>query len=182
MMKITKTAIPEVLVFEPRKFEDERGFFFESFNRRIFNEAVGSNIEFVQDNHSRSAAGVLRGLHYQIRQSQGKLVRAIKGAVFDVAVDIRKDSPTLGHWVGVELTEHNHKQVWIPVGFAHGFMVLSESADVQYKTSDYYAPKEERCIVWNDKDLGIDWPQIGRSPVLSEKDFKGVSFSDAELM
>ena len=180
-MKVTPTAIPEVLVIEPKVFGDHRGFFFESFNQKAFDEAIGQHVEFVQDNHSRSVKGVLRGLHYQIQQPQGKLVRVVKGAAFDVAVDIRKSSPTFGQWVGVELTEDNHKQLWVPVGFAHGFLVLSESADFLYKTTDYYAPAHERCIVWDDPSIGIDWPQTGSMPQLSSKDCDGATFANASL-
>ena len=150
LVKVTPTAIPDVLVIEPKVFGDARGFFLESFNQKAFDEAIGRHVDFVQDNHSRSAKGVLRGLHYQIQQPQGKLVRVVRGAVFDVAVDIRKSSPTFGHWVGVELSEENHKQLWVPEGFAHGFLVLSESADFLYKTTDYYAPAHERAIRWDD--------------------------------
>ena len=168
-MKITPTAIPEVLLIEPKVFGDARGFFFESFNQKAFNEATGLDVSFVQDNHSRSAKGVLRGLHYQVQQPQGKLVRVVRGAVFDVAVDIRKNSPTFGQWVGIELSEDNHKQLWVPPGFAHGFVVLSDSVDFLYKTSNYYAPEHERCIRWNDPDLAIDWPP-NIPPLLSTKD------------
>ena len=178
-MKATPTAIPEVLVIEPKVFGDARGFFFESFNQKDFNEAIGQHVEFVQDNHSRSVKGVLRGLHYQIQQPQGKLVRVVRGAAFDVAVDIRQSSPTFGKWVGVELTEDNHKQLWVPVGFAHGFVVLSESADFLYKTTEYYAPAHERCIVWNDPTIGIEWPEIGMTPQLSAKDRDGALFVNA---
>jgi dTDP-4-dehydrorhamnose 3,5-epimerase len=180
-MKATPTAIPEVMVIEPKVFGDARGFFFESFNQRAFNEATGLDLSFVQDNHSRSAKGVLRGLHYQVHQPQGKLVRVVRGAVFDVAVDIRKDSATFGQWVGIELNEHNHKQLWVPAGFAHGFLVLSESADFLYKTTDYYAPEHERCIAWNDPEIGVAWPDIGLSPILSAKDRDGVALNAAEL-
>lgn len=180
-MKATPTAIPEVLVIEPKVFGDARGFFYESFNGRAFDEAVGRHVEFVQDNHSRSAKGVLRGLHYQLAQTQGKLVRVARGAVFDVAVDIRRTSPTFGQWVGVELTEDNHKQLWVPEGFAHGFLVLSESADFLYKTTDYYAPAHERAIRWDDKAVGIRWPDIGIAPILSAKDLAGQSMDQAEL-
>lgn len=180
-MKVTPTAIPDVLVIEPKVFGDARGFFFESFNQKAFDEAVGKHVDFVQDNHSRSAKGVLRGLHYQIQQPQGKLVRVVRGAVYDVAVDIRKSSPTFGQWVGIELTEDNHKQFWVPVGFAHGFMVLSESADFLYKTTDYYAPAHERCIAWNDSSLAIEWPSIDVSPQLSAKDAAGAKFIDASI-
>jgi dTDP-4-dehydrorhamnose 3,5-epimerase len=155
-MKVTPTAIPDVLVIEPKVFGDDRGFFYESFNQKAFNQATGLDLNLVQDNHSRSARGVLRGLHYQIQQPQGKLVRVVRGAVFDVAVDIRKSSPTFGQWVGTELSEENHKQLWIPAGFAHGFVVTSDSAEFLYKTTDYYAPQHERCIAWNDPAIGID--------------------------
>lgn len=180
-MKVTATSIPDVLVIEPKVFGDARGFFFESFNQKAFDEAIGGHVEFVQDNHSRSAKGVLRGLHYQIQQSQGKLVRAVRGAVFDVAVDIRKSSTTFGKWVGVELTEDNHRQLWIPAGFAHGFLVLSDSADFLYKTTDYYAPAHERSIAWNDPSIGINWPELGISPSLSAKDQAGMLLADAEV-
>jgi len=176
-MKVTPTAIPDVLIIEPKVFGDERGFFFESFNQKAFNEATGLDVTFVQDNHSRSAKGVLRGLHYQVPpHAQGKLVRVVRGAVFDVAVDIRKDSPTFGQWVGTELSADNHRQFWVPAGFAHGFLVLSESADFLYKTTDYYAPHYERCIAWNDPDVGIGWPDAGVTPSLSPKDQAGTSF------
>ncbi|MDZ4281975.1 MAG: dTDP-4-dehydrorhamnose 3,5-epimerase [Hydrogenophaga sp.] len=178
-MKVTPTAIPDVLIIEPKVFGDERGFFFESFNQKAFNEATGLDVNFVQDNHSRSAKGVLRGLHYQVQQPQGKLVRVVRGAVFDVAVDICKASPTFGKWVGTELSEDNHRQFWVPAGFAHGFLVLSESADFLYKTTDYYAPQHERCIAWNDPDLGIVWPDAGVKPSLSPKDQAGASFRSA---
>jgi dTDP-4-dehydrorhamnose 3,5-epimerase len=181
-MKVTPTAIPEVLIIEPKVFGDARGFFFESFNQKAFNEATGLDVNFVQDNHSRSAKGVLRGLHYQIQQPQGKLVRVVRGAVFDVAVDIRKGSPTFGQWVGIELTEENNKQFWVPAGFAHGFVVLSDSADFLYKTTDYYAPEFERCIRWDDAAIGIDWqlPSHGiDAPQLSVKDQNGVALMDA---
>ena len=177
-MKVIPTAIPDVLIIEPRVFGDARGFFMESYNRRAFAEATGQGVDFVQDNHSRSAKGVLRGLHYQVQQPQGKLVRVVRGAVFDVAVDIRKSSPTLGRWVGVELSEDNHRQLWVPPGFAHGFLVLSDSADFLYKTTDYYAPEHERCIAWNDPALGIEWP-AGVVPQLSAKDARGAAFKDA---
>ena len=179
-MKATRLAIPEVVLIEPKVFGDARGFFFESFNQKAFNEATGTNHQFVQDNHSRSAKGVLRGLHYQIQQPQGKLVRVAQGAVFDVAVDIRKSSPTFGQWVGVELSADNHRQLWVPPGFAHGFLVLSESAEFLYKTTDYYAPQHERCIAWNDPQLAIAWPDIGMAPLLSAKDAKGMALSEAE--
>lgn len=179
-MKVTPTAIPGVLIIEPKVFGDARGLFFESFNQKAFNEATGLDESFVQDNHSRSSKGVLRGMHYQLQQPQGKLVRVIRGAVFDVAVDIRKSSPTFGRWVGVELSEDNHKQLWVPAGFAHGFLVLSESADFLYKTTDYYAPAHERCIAWNDPSLGIEWPTLGNEPRLSAKDQAGLSLVNAE--
>ncbi|KQW62182.1 dTDP-4-dehydrorhamnose 3,5-epimerase [Variovorax sp. Root411] len=180
-MKATPTEIPDVLVIEPKVFGDARGFFFESFNQKAFDQAVGKHIDFVQDNHSRSVKGVLRGLHYQLQQPQGKLVRVVKGAVFDVAVDIRKSSPSFGKWVGVELSENNHKQLWVPAGFAHAFLVLSETAEFLYKTTDYYAPAHERCIAWNDAALGIAWPEIGMSPQLSAKDAAGSSLGKADL-
>ena len=179
-MKATRLAIPEVVLIEPKVFGDARGFFFESFNQKAFNDATGTNHQFVQDNHSRSSKGVLRGLHYQIQQPQGKLVRVVRGAVFDVAVDIRKSSPTFGQWVAEELSEDNHRQLWVPPGFAHGFMVLSETAEFLYKTTDYYAPVYERCIVWDDPDLAIDWPNIGMAPLLSAKDFAGRKLSNAD--
>ncbi len=179
-MKVIPTAIADVLIIEPRVFGDERGFFYESFNQKAFNQATGLALNFVQDNHSRSSKGVLRGLHYQLRQPQGKLVRVVRGAVFDVAVDIRKTSPTFGQWVGVELTEHNHRQLWVPPGLAHGFMVSSESADFLYKTTDYYAPEHERCLLWNDPAIGIEWPLDGE-PQLSAKDKLGKSLAEAEL-
>jgi dTDP-4-dehydrorhamnose 3,5-epimerase len=178
-MKVTPTAIPGVLIFEPKVFGDERGFFMESFNHKVFCEAVGHEVQFVQDNHSRSAKGVLRGLHYQKPpHAQGKLVRVTQGSVFDVAVDIRKDSPTFGRWVGIELTGENHKQLWIPPGLAHGFLVTSNSADFLYKTTEYYAPQAEGCVRWNDVDLAIDWPDIGMSPLLSGKDGAGMMLKD----
>ncbi|MFT4240945.1 MAG: dTDP-4-dehydrorhamnose 3,5-epimerase [Acidovorax sp.] len=179
-MQVTPQAIPDVLLIEPKVFGDARGFFFESFNQRAFNEATGTNHQFVQDNHSRSGKGVLRGLHYQVRQPQGKLVRVVSGAVFDVAVDIRKSSPTFGRWVGVELSADNHRQLWVPPGFAHGFVVLSETAEFLYKTTDYYAPEHERCIAWNDAALAIDW-HLGGEPRLSAKDAQGVALAQAEV-
>jgi dTDP-4-dehydrorhamnose 3,5-epimerase len=178
-MKVTSTAIPDVLIIAPKVFEDERGFFYESFNQNAFNEATGLRLNFVQDNHSRSAKGVLRGLHYQILQPQGKLVRVVKGAVFDVAVDIRKSSSTLGKWVGVVLSEDNRLQMWVPPGFAHGFLVTSESADLLYKTTDYYAPQHERCIAWNDLDIGINWP-LDQEPSLAAKDKTGQLLMNVE--
>ena len=180
-MKATRLAIPDVVLIEPKVFGDARGFFFESFNQKAFNEATGTNHAFVQDNHSRSSQGVLRGLHYQIQQPQGKLVRVARGRVWDVAVDIRKSSPTFGQWVGAELSEDNQYQLWVPPGFAHGFVVLSETADFLYKTTDYYAPEHERCIAWNDPDLAIDWRLDGMTPLLSAKDAVGLSLAQAEL-
>ncbi|MBP6853490.1 MAG: dTDP-4-dehydrorhamnose 3,5-epimerase [Rhodoferax sp.] len=180
-MKATSTAIPDVLILEPKVFGDARGFFFESFNERTFEEATGVSTAFVQDNHSRSARGVLRGLHYQIQKPQGKLVRVVRGVVFDVAVDIRRSSPTFGQWVGVELSEDNHRQLWVPPGLAHGFLVLSERADFLYKTTEYYAPNNERCIAWNDPDIGISWPDAGAGPMLSPKDQLGEKFVTAEV-
>jgi dTDP-4-dehydrorhamnose 3,5-epimerase len=177
---VTQTAIPDVLILEPKVFGDSRGFFLESFNAQNFAKATGLDVQFVQDNHSRSAKGVLRGLHYQLQQTQGKLVQVSQGAVFDVAVDIRKSSATFGQWVGCELSDTNHRQLWIPQGFAHGFMVLSESADFMYKTTDYYAPAHERCISWNDPSIGIKWP-AGIAPLLSAKDQQGVSLEQAEV-
>ncbi|EAY5248356.1 dTDP-4-dehydrorhamnose 3,5-epimerase, partial [Salmonella enterica] len=169
-MNVIKTEIPDVLIFEPKVFSDERGFFMESFNQKVFEEAVGRKIEFVQDNHSKSTKGVLRGLHYQVEPyAQGKLVRCIAGEVFDVAVDIRKDSETFGKWVGVNISSENKRQLWIPEGFAHGFLVLSDSADFLYKTSNYYSPIHERGIVWNDPTININWP-INIDKILSEKD------------
>ena len=179
-MKIMPTAIADVLIIEPTVFGDARGFFYESFNQQAFDKATGLALNFVQDNHSRSARGVLRGLHYQIQQPQGKLVRVARGAVFDVAVDIRKSSPYFGKWVGVELSEDNHRQLWVPPGLAHGFLVLSKTADFLYKTTDYYAPEYERCIAWNDPAIGIDWP-IEIPPSLSAKDQGGLTLSQAEI-
>jgi dTDP-4-dehydrorhamnose 3,5-epimerase len=173
-MKVTPTAIPDVLLIEPKIFGDTRGFFFESFNQKSFNEATGLDVNFVQDNHSRSTKGVLRGLHYQVQQPQGKLVRVVRGAVFDVAVDIRRASATFGQWVGFELSEENHRQLWVPPHFAHGFLVLSETADFLYKTTEYYAPQHERCIAWNDPEIDIQWP-VGMQPLLSSKDQLGAS-------
>jgi len=180
-VKVVATAIPEVKLLEPRVFGDDRGFFMESYNRRTFTELTGIDVDFVQDNHSRSAKGVLRGLHYQIRQPQGKLVRVVSGAVFDVAVDLRRSSPTFGRWVGEVLSEENRRQLWVPAGFAHGFLVLSDTAEFLYKTTDYYAPEHERCIAWNDPDLNVAWPLGGTVPSLSAKDAQGLSFRDAEL-
>lgn len=179
-MHVRPTSINDVVVIEPKVFGDSRGFFFESFNEKAFSAAIGVETRFVQDNHSRSERGVLRGLHYQIRQPQGKLVRVTNGAVYDVAVDLRRSSSTFGRWVGVELTEENKRQLWVPAGFAHGFVVLSESADFLYKTTDYYAPEFERSILWNDEHLGIRWPE-GLTPKLSAKDSAGVRFHSAEV-
>jgi len=180
-MKVIATALPDVLILEPRVFRDARGFFLESHNRAAFAEATGADADFVQDNHSRSSKGVLRGLHYQISQPQGKLVRVLSGAIFDVAVDLRRASPTFGHWTGAELTGDNFLQMWVPAGFAHGFLVLSESADVHYKTTDYYAPASERCLRWDDPALGIQWPQVAGGPILSAKDQQSLSLAEAEL-
>ena len=180
-MKATPTAIPDVLVIEPKVFGDARGFFFESFNQKAFDEAVGHHVDFVQDNHSRSVKGVLRGLHYQIQQPQGKLVRVVRGAVLDVAVDIGRKSPTLVKWVSLEVSEENHKQLWVPAGFAHGFLVLSDTADFLYKTTDYYSPANERCIAWNDPEIAIAWPDLQADFVLSAKDQAGKRLADAEV-
>lgn len=178
-MKATSLAIPDVLLIEPRLFGDDRGFFFESFNQAQFDAFVGREVVFVQDNHSRSVKNVLRGLHYQVKHPQGKLVRVVQGEVFDVAVDIRKSSPTFGKWVGEVLSATNKRQLWIPEGFAHGFVVLSDAAEFLYKTTDYYAPQHERCIRWNDEDLKILWPDA--VPVLSAKDAQGTAFNKAEV-
>ena len=177
---VTPTAIPEVLILEPKVFGDARGFFFESFNARDFAQATGLNVEFVQDNHSKSARGVLRGLHYQIQHPQGKLVRVVQGEVFDVAVDLRKSSPTFGQWVGVNLSADNHRQLWVPPGFAHGFVVLSESAEFLYKTTDYWYPEFERSLLWNDPEIGIDWP-IDFEPQLAGKDAAGKALAEADI-
>lgn len=177
-MNVIKTSIPDVLIFEPRVFGDDRGFFFESFNQRVFEEAVGRVVEFVQDNHSRSSQGVLRGLHYQLAPyAQGKLVRCVVGEVFDVAVDIRKDSPTFGQWVGVNLSAQNKKQLWIPEGFAHGFYTLTEEAEFLYKTTEYYVPESERSLMWNDPDIEIIWPMKDK-PLLSKKDISAKYLKD----
>ena len=177
---VTQTAIPDALILEPKVFGDSRGFFFESFNAKDFANVTGLETNFVQDNHSRSSKGVLRGLHYQLQQAQGKLVRVTQGTVFDVAVDIRKSSPTFGKWVGCELSGDNHRQFWVPAGFAHGFLVVSETADFLYKTTDYYAPTHERCIAWNDPSIGINWPE-GITPMLSAKDQQGRALAEAEV-
>jgi dTDP-4-dehydrorhamnose 3,5-epimerase len=180
-MQIIATPLDGVLIIEPKVFGDARGFFFESFNARNFEALTGVRANFVQDNHSRSGRGVLRGLHYQIRQPQGKLVRVISGEVFDVAVDMRKSSPTFGQWYGHRLSAENKLQLWVPAGYAHGFVVLSESADFLYKTTDYWAPEFERCIAWNDPDLAIDWSLEGLTPLVSGKDAQGGSFRNAEV-
>jgi len=177
---VTPTAIPDVLILEPKVFGDDRGFFFESFNARDFAQATDVDVQFVQDNHSKSARGVLRGLHYQIQHAQGKLVRVVQGRVFDVAVDLRKSSPAFGHCVGVELSADNHRQLWVPPGFAHGFVVLSESAEFLYKTTDYWYPEHERSLLWNDPAIGIDWP-IDFEPQLAAKDLAGKPLAEAEV-
>jgi dTDP-4-dehydrorhamnose 3,5-epimerase len=179
-MKVIATDLPEVLIVEPKVFGDQRGFFYESFNQKVWEETTGLQSRFVQDNHSRSAKGVLRGLHYQIRQPQGKLVRVVVGEVFDVAVDVRRNSPTFKQWVGVHLSAENKRQLWIPEGFAHGFLVLSEVAEFLYKATDYYAPEHERGIVWNDPELGIDWPWT-EEPLVSVKDQNASFLRDAEV-
>ncbi|KVD95398.1 dTDP-4-dehydrorhamnose 3,5-epimerase [Burkholderia ubonensis] len=179
-IQVTATALPEVKIIEPKVFGDARGYFYESFNAREFAEQVAPGVEFVQDNHSRSSKGVLRGLHYQIQRVQGKLVRVVEGEVFDVAVDIRRSSPNFGKWVGVNLSADNHRQLWVPPGFAHGFVVLSESAQFLYKTTDYWFPEHERSIVWDDPDIGIEWPFDGE-PVLAAKDTAGKRLADAEV-
>ena len=181
-MKVTPTAIADVLIIEPKVFGDERGFFYESFNQEAFNKATGTSLQFVQDNHSRSAKGVLRGLHYQLAPyAQAKLVRVVSGAVWDVAVDIRKSSPTFGQWVGLELSEDNHKQLWIPAGFAHGFIVLSDTADFLYKTTAYYAPTHDRSIRWDDPAINIAWPDTGAAPQLAAKDAAARLLSESEI-
>ena len=181
-MNVIETDIPDVKIIEPKVFGDERGFFFESYNAQSFNSAVGREVRFVQDNHSLSVKGVLRGLHYQIEHPQGKLVRVISGEVFDVVVDLRKSSATFGHWVGVTLSAENKRQMWSPEGFAHGFLVVSEKAEFLYKTTDFYAPAHERCIAWNDPTLAIEWPlTAGEEPAVSAKDAQGLSFNEAEL-
>lgn len=180
-MKVIETSIPDVKIIEPNVFGDERGFFYESFNKALFDEAVGRNVEFVQDNHSQSQKGVLRGLHYQLDpHAQGKLVRCIEGTVFDVAVDIRKSSATFGQWVGVELSSQNNRQLWIPEGFAHGFVTLSDRAQFVYKTTNYYVPQSERCIIWNDVEIAVQWPVVDNIQ-LSAKDQKGLSLNTVEL-
>lgn len=182
-MKVTASAIPDVLVIEPKVFGDPRGFFLESFNRKAFQAASGLDLEFVQDNHSRSSRGVLRGLHFQIQHAQGKLVRVVSGRVFDVAVDLRRSSPRLGQWVGVELSADNHRQLWIPPGFGHGYLTLSDTADFLYKATDYYAPEHERTLAWNDEHVAIDWPleELGMAPLLSAKDLAAKRWAECEL-
>lgn len=180
-MQVVETAIPEVLILEPKVWGDARGFFMESYNARTFQELTGLSVNFVQDNHSRSQRGVLRGLHYEIEQAQDKLVRVTAGSVFDVAVDMRRSSPTFGKWVGVELSGENHRQLWVPAGFAHGFVVLSESADFLYKTTDYYAPQFERTLAWNDPTVGVEWPLEGIEPQLSPKDVAGKPLGECEV-
>lgn len=179
-MTVTRMTIPDVMLFEPRVFNDSRGFFLESFNQKQFETLTGRNVTFVQDNHSRSTRNVLRGLHYQIRQPQGKLMRVTRGTVFDVAVDLRRSSSTFGRWVGAVLSEENKIQIWIPEGFAHGFLVLSENAEVMYKTTDYYAPAHERSIKWDDPTLAIEWPLVGE-PIVSDKDSDAAAFDEAEV-
>lgn len=179
-MQVERLAIPEVIVFEPKVFGDARGGFFESFNQRVFENSVGYSVAFVQDNHSVSSQGVLRGLHYQIKQPQGKLVRVVRGEVFDVAVDLRRGSPTFKQWVATYLSADNKKQMWVPPGFAHGFLVLSDTAEFLYKTTDYYAPEHERCLLWNDAEIGVQWP-IKDNAILSSKDAAGLTFAEADL-
>ena len=179
-MNVIETAIPGLLILEPKVFGDARGFFMESYNAKAFQDATGLTPNFVQDNHSRSAKGVLRGLHYQIEQAQGKLVRVTRGSVFDAVVDLRKSSPTFGQWAGVELSEENSRQLWIPPGFAHGFLVTSDSADFLYKTTDYYAPQFERSLAWNDPTVGVEWPLAGVAPLLSAKDIAGKPLAECE--
>lgn len=181
-MNVIQTAIPGLLILEPKVFGDARGFFMESYNAKAFQDATGLDVNFVQDNHSRSGKGVLRGLHYQIEQAQGKLVRVTRGSVFDVAVDLRKSSPTFGQWVGVELSEDNNRQFWIPPGFAHGFLVTSDSADFLYKTTDYYAPQHERSLLWSDPTVGVEWPLhvLDGEPLLSAKDVAGKGLAECE--
>lgn len=179
-MQLFETDIPDVKLLKPKKFGDERGFFLESYNQKTFRDLVGVSVDFVQDNHSRSSKGVLRGLHYQIKQPQGKLVRVTQGQVFDVAVDMRRNSPFFGKWTGAILTAEGQEQFWVPAGFAHGFVVLSDSADFMYKTTDYYAPEYERCVIWNDPELDIDWHLEEITPILSAKDEQGTAFKLAE--
>ena len=179
-MNVIETAIPGLLILEPKVFGDARGFFMESYNAKAFQDATGLDVTFVQDNHSRSGKGVLRGLHYQVEQAQGKLVRVTRGSVFDAVVDLRKSSPTFGQWAGVELSEENSRQLWIPPGFAHGFLVTSDSADFLYKTTDYYAPQFERSLAWNDPTVGVEWPLAGAAPLLSAKDVAGKPLAECE--
>ncbi|MCU7828651.1 MAG: dTDP-4-dehydrorhamnose 3,5-epimerase [Candidatus Thiodiazotropha sp. (ex Myrtea sp. 'scaly one' KF741663)] len=179
-MNVVGSPISDVLLLEPEVFGDDRGFFMESFNQLKFNKAVGRQVSFVQDNHSRSSNNVLRGLHYQIKQTQGKLIRVLRGSIFDVVVDLRKSSSSFGQWFGTELSEDNKREIWVPEGFAHGFLALSDFADILYKTTDYYSPKHERCIRWDDLNIGIDWP-IEDKPLLSEVDKNGLSWEDAEM-
>ncbi len=182
MVTVIATRLPEVRILEPRVFGDTRGFFLESWNQRVFDEAIGQSVHFVQDNHSRSTQGVLRGMHYQLSNPQGKLVRVVSGRVFDVAVDMRRDSPRLGQWTGVELSADNHRMLWIPPGFAHGFLVMSESADFLYKATAYYAPQDEHTLAWDDPGVAIDWPlEAGRAPQVSAKDRAGARMADAPL-
>lgn len=181
-IKVTPTIISSVLIIEPKVNGDDRGWFFESFNEKDFSAFVGYSVRFFQDNHSLSKKGVLRGLHYQMKQTQGKLVRVCRGAVFDVAVDLRESSSTFGKWVGVELSAENKKQLWVPSGFAHGFLVLSETAEFLYKTTDYWHAASEKCIIWNDPDLNIQWPNIGIEPILNSKDAAGIPFKDAQYL
>lgn len=182
MVTVTATRLPEVRIIEPRVFGDARGFFLESWNQRVFDEAIGQSVHFVQDNHSRSTQGVLRGMHYQLANPQGKLVRVVSGRVFDVAVDMRRDSPRLGQWTGVELSADNHRMLWIPPGFAHGFLVMSESADFLYKATTYYAPQDEHTLAWDDPRVAIQWPlEAGRAPQVSAKDQAGARLADAPL-
>ena len=180
MLKATAFEIPGLLLLEPRVFADERGFFLESYNKRVFEEAVGRAVEFVQDNHSRSVKNVLRGLHYQVGTPQAKLVRVVAGTIFDVAVDLRPESPAFGRWMGVELSAENKKMLWLPEGLAHGFLTRSETAEVLYKTSDYYAPANERTLRWNEPHLGLNWPLEGAEPILSAKDRQGLSWADIQ--
>jgi dTDP-4-dehydrorhamnose 3,5-epimerase len=179
-MKVTPTALPEVLILEPQVFGDERGFFFESYNARRFEELTGVRAHFVQDNHSRSARNVLRGMHYQVTQPQGKLIRVVRGAIFDVVVDLRRSSPFFGRWVGLELSAENRRQIWVPAGFAHGYVVTSDNAECLYKTTDYWAPEHERAIRWNDPALAIDWP-ISGAPIVSARDGNGSLLADADV-
>jgi dTDP-4-dehydrorhamnose 3,5-epimerase len=179
-MNFTRLEIPDLVLIEPKVFGDDRGFFYESFNRKVFAEGTGVDPEFVQDNHSRSSRGVLRGLHYQVQQAQGKLVRVVQGRVFDVAVDLRRSSPSFGRWVGLELSAENKRMFWVPAGFGHGFVTLSDTAEFLYKTTDYYAPPHERSILWNDPEIGIHWP-IDFEPVLAKKDAAGLRLRDAEV-